>query len=44
MRIITITTIKMPAAADLLTQGIKDFEKGNEKIAQALELLAGGQP
>jgi ABC-type Zn2+ transport system substrate-binding protein/surface adhesin len=28
--------------ADLLSAGVKDFERGNEKLAQALELLRGG--
>jgi hypothetical protein len=30
------------AAAELLDEGVKDFEKGNEKLAKALELLHRG--
>ncbi|MDR3342751.1 MAG: hypothetical protein LBT14_08200 [Treponema sp.] len=29
-------------AADLIDTGVKDFEKGNEKLAKALALINGG--
>jgi hypothetical protein len=29
-------------AADMLNKGVEDFEKGNEKLAKALELIKGG--
>jgi uncharacterized protein YidB (DUF937 family) len=31
------------AAADVLISGVKDFDRGNEKLAQALELIKGGK-
>ncbi|MDR1949572.1 MAG: hypothetical protein LBQ38_09275 [Spirochaetaceae bacterium] len=31
------------AAADLISEGVKDFERGNEKLSRALKLIAGGE-
>jgi hypothetical protein len=31
-------------AADILEAGVKDFDRGNEKLAEALGLIVGGNP
>jgi hypothetical protein len=32
------------AAADLIAEGITDFDRGNKKLVRALELLPAGDP
>jgi hypothetical protein len=34
----------LEGAADVLDAGVKDFDRGNEKLAQALGLIGGGNP
>jgi hypothetical protein len=31
-------------AADILGEGVKDFDRGNEKLAEALGLIPGEKP
>jgi hypothetical protein len=34
----------LEGAADILDAGLKDFDRGNEKLAEALGLIEGGKP